>query len=88
MKNATSHFSLKKPSNAVESMMDKSVQDIANAESQCIRAVTGGEMRLMFALRKYGLNYTSRGANSQQYNRLRRAIKLAKSKKIAKQSVF
>ena len=55
------------------------MEAIANAERQCIRAVASGDMKLMFALRKYGLNYTSRGANSQQYNRLRREIKLAKS---------
>ena len=68
------------------------MEAIANAERQCIRAVASGDMKLMFALRKYGLNYTSRGANSQQYNRLRREIKLAKSanakKKMDKQSVF
>ena len=73
-------------------MMDKSVHEIKHAESQCIRAVASGEMKLMFALRKYGLDYPSKGPHSQPYNRMRREIKHAKSvlanKKIEKQSAF
>ena len=73
-------------------MMAKSLEDINTAETHCIRAVASGSMKLMFALKKFGLDYPSHGPLSNHYNRLRREIRKAKSatekKNVAKQSVL
>ena len=55
--------------------MTKSLEEIKLAETQCIEAVVGG-MKLMFALKKYGLDYTSKGHNRKHYSRLRREIRI------------